>query len=94
MRRIEVKTETEGPRSWAFEVQVTEKGEVHDFSVTLNWSDYDLWSHGRVAPERVVKTIMSFLLKHEPADAIFRKFDCALVRRYFPQVDKDLPGML
>jgi hypothetical protein len=94
MQLIDVKTETETERSWTFEVDVTEDGDTHSFSVTLNWSDYDLWSHGRIAPEKVAKAVMEFLLKHESVDEIFRKFDCAVIRRYFPQVDRDLPGMM
>jgi hypothetical protein len=92
--QIDVKTETESNRGWTFDVEVRQDGDRHRFDVTLNWSDYDLWSHGRVAPQRVIVATMEFLLRNEPPQAILKKFDCAVIRRYFPQVDRELPAML
>ena len=62
--------------------------------MTLGWSDYDLWSRGRVPPERVVRAAMQFLLAREPVTSILRKFDCAVIRRYFAEVDRELPRMV
>ena len=62
--------------------------------MTLSWSDYDLWSHGRVAPEKAVHAAFKFLLAHEPAMSILARFDCSLIRRYFPNVDRELPSLL
>jgi len=94
MANIDVKTEQDQGNGWRFEVVVTEGGSEHAFDVTLNWSDYDLWSHGQVPPQRVVAAAFEFLLRNEPVGAIMSRFDCAVIRRYFPQVDKQLPGML
>ncbi|MBI1375680.1 MAG: hypothetical protein GC159_23460 [Phycisphaera sp.] len=94
MAEIDVKTEQDQGRGWAFEVDVTDAGQTHCYDVTLSWSDYDLWCHGQVAPERVVRAAFRFLLEREPASAILSRFDCAVIRRYFPDVDKLLPGML
>ena len=93
MTRILIKTETEKNNGWDFEVEVQD-ADVHHHHVSLNWSDYDLWSRGKVAPEKVVKAVFRFLLEREPAETIFKRFDCAVVRRYFPEVDKTLPGMI
>lgn len=94
MATIEIGTETEGKNHWAYEVAVRDNGHVYRYQVTLGWSDYDLWSHGRVAPERVVKAALGFLLEKEPAESIQSKFDCAVIRRYFPEVDRELPGKI
>lgn len=94
MARIEVKTEQDSGRGWSFGVEVEGEGQPHRYTVTLSWSDYDLWSHGQVAPERVVRAAFEFLLRREGAGAILSKFDCALIRRYFPEVDRELPGLL
>lgn len=94
MTTIEIDTETEGKNHWGYQVRVKEKGRTHTYDVTLNWSDYDLWSHGRVAPEKVVHTAFEFLLAREPATSILPKFDCSLIRRYFSEVDAELPKML
>ena len=94
MARIDVKTEEDSPRGWAFEVEVEDGGRTRAYAVTLSWSDYDLWSHGQVAPERVVRAAFEFLLRREPAGSILSRFDCALIRRYFPEVDQELSKLL
>jgi len=94
MADIEVGQETESDNHWAYDVSVFADGRKHDYRVTLSFQDYDLWSRGRVSPSRVVESAFKFLLKNEPASAIMDKFDCSVIRRYFPQVDEELPGML
>ena len=94
MADINVLSETEGGNNWTFAVQVTDGADTHDYTVTLGWRDYDHWSHGRVAPERVVKSAFEFLLGKEPASSILAQFDCSVIRRYFPEVDRELPRML
>lgn len=94
MADIEVKTETEAHNHWAYEVRVFDAGRTHDYAVTLSFQDYDLWSRGRVSPSRVVESAFKYLLANEPATSIMSKFDCSVIRRYFPKVDQELPGML
>jgi len=94
MADIEITTETEGSNHWTYEVKVYDNGRRHAYDVTLSWPDYDLWSRGRVAPQEVVQKAFEFLLEREPADSIMAKFDCSVIRRYFPDVDKVLPTML
>ena len=91
MATIDIGTETEGPNHWANEVQVRDNGHVYDYRVTLSWADYDLWSHGRVPPEKVVRAAFEYLLERESADSILSKFDCSVIRRYFAEVDRELP---
>lgn len=94
MAEIDVGTETEGPHGWAYEVRVFDAGKTHAYHVTLSFSDYDHWSHGRVAPSKVVEKAFVFLLEREPATRILPKFDCSVIRRYFPEVDKELPKLI
>ena len=94
MVTINVKTETDTARGWVFCVDLEDGDETHSFDVSLSWPDYDHWSHGRVAPERVVMAAFEFLLKREPISSIMPKFDCAVIRRYFNDVDAELPKML
>lgn len=94
MAEIEIGTETEGDSGWTYEVRVFDSGRTHDYEITLSFSDYDLWSHGRVAPSRVVDAVFRFLLQNESATAILSRFDCSLIRRYFPKVDRELPKMV
>ncbi|MAE68072.1 MAG: hypothetical protein CMJ18_27800 [Phycisphaeraceae bacterium] len=94
MATIEVVTETEGTNHWSYEVRVDDDGRSYEYEVTLGWSDYDLWSRGRVAPHKVVEAVFEFLIQNEPATSILPKFDCSIVRRYFPHVDAELPRMV
>jgi len=91
---IEIGTETQGNNCWTYQVRITEADRTYDYTTTLNWADYDLWSHGRVAPEKVVRAAFEFLLAREPASSILSKFDCSIIRRYFPEVDKELPKLI
>jgi len=94
MATINVGIETEHTNHWAYEVQVDEGDQRLDYRVTLGFADYDLWSHGRVAPEKVVRAAIQFLLEREEAPEIKSKFDCSIIRRYFPEVDGELPAMI
>jgi hypothetical protein len=95
MATINVKSETDNPSGWTFEVElIDEAGALHDYTVTLSWRDYDHWCRGQVKPSRVVESAFEFLLAREPAGAILRKFDCAVIRRYFSDVDRELPRLL
>ena len=94
MPEIEIGPETEGPNGWSYEVTVFTHGKRHRYDVTLGFADYDLWSRGRVAPSRVVAKAFEFLLANEPATSIMARFDCSVIRRYFPSVDQELPKMV
>lgn len=94
MTTIAIGVETEGTNNWAYDVRVQQGGKDYAFRVTLSWSDYEHWSHGRVAPERVVRAAFEFLLAREPAAEILSRFDCATIRRFFPEVDAQLPALI
>ncbi|MDX1683155.1 MAG: hypothetical protein R3336_08545 [Phycisphaeraceae bacterium] len=94
MSEIDIKTEEEGDRHWRYTVELFHEGRHQTHQVTLSWSDYDLWTHGRVPPERVIEAAFEFLLEREPASAIMSEFDCSVLRRYFPEVDDRLPTLL
>ncbi len=94
MPEIAIETEEESARGWRFGVTVHQNGRTFTYAVTLSWSDYDLWSHGQLAPQRVVRAAFEFLLGRESPSEIFSKFDCAVIRRYFPEVDRELPKLL
>ncbi len=91
---VEIGTETEAATHWSYAVRVFSEGRTREHRVTLSFQDYDLWSHGRVAPSRVVEACFVFLLERESAAEILERFDCAVIRRYFPEVDKELPALV
>ncbi len=93
MAEIEIGQETENRNNWSYQVSVYDGGRHYSFDVTLSFQDYDLWSHGTIPPSKVVEKAFRFLLSREPAGAILQKFDCSVIRRYFPEVDAELPKM-
>jgi hypothetical protein len=94
MATVTIGIETEGKNNWTYQVQVRDGAANYDYKVTLGWSDYDLWSHGRVAPQRVVRAAFEFLLSRQGAEQIAQRFDCSVIRRLFPEVDRELPTRL
>ncbi len=94
MPEIEIGTETERGTHWAYDVTVYADGRAHRYDVTMSFQDYDLWCRGRTAPSRVVEAAFEYLLDREPPDTILARFDLSTIRRYFPTVDKELPGRI
>lgn len=93
MATIHIEQETELSNCWEYQVQVSTRRQAYAFVVTLNWSDYDHWSHGRVSPSVVVDAVMRFCLEKQTPQEMAEKFDCALVRRRYPELDAALPEM-
>ncbi len=92
MAEITIQSETRHDRQWTFKARIEDGGRKYDYTITLNWAEYNLWCEaGSVPPERVVKAALEFLLEREPASSILSKFDCSVIRRYFPEVDEELP---
>jgi len=95
MANIEIQSATETDNGWSYQVKLDEGSSQHQYSVTLTQSDYNQWSNnGQLQPEQVIKAAFDFLLEREPASAILSKFDCSVIRRYFPEVDRELPKKL
>jgi hypothetical protein len=94
MAKIAVTGKGERDGTWAFDVHVEEKGRKYDFAVTLRRGDLERWAPAGTAPERVVRAAFTFLLGNEPVTSIMSRFDCSVIRRYFPSVDSELPGLV
>ncbi|ASC72486.1 uncharacterized protein XM38_034430 [Halomicronema hongdechloris C2206] len=90
---IQIQSETQTNDGWAYEVTLT-NGREHRYRVTLSQADYQAWSQERVPPAAVITAAFEFLLAREPASSILSSFDCSVIRRYFPAVDRELPKQL
>ncbi|MCC6322752.1 MAG: hypothetical protein IT438_15090 [Phycisphaerales bacterium] len=91
---VSVQTEREVDRGWVFEV-VVHRGESqarHD--VSLSWVDYEHWSHGAAAPERVAKAVVECLVALDPSRTLPRAFDAATARRWAAGFDERLRDRL
>lgn len=91
MPKIEVRTESEQPRGWAYEVLMHhDDGSVSHHSVSMSWSDHELWCGGRLPPSRVVELALGYAADHGHADDWPPKFDIGRVRRWLPKIDREL----
>jgi hypothetical protein len=76
-----------GDRGWACEVTVKAEGETTHHSVTVSAADLERSGAGRPV-EDLVRRSFEFLLEHEPPGSILRRFDLAVIQRYFPEYDQ------
>ena len=49
---------------------------------------------GKHKPESFLDAAFRFLLDREPKEAILRRFDAAIIERYFPEFERELPHYL
>jgi hypothetical protein len=75
----------------SFHVQ-TPAGTSHDVSVPAGFADSI--GCGHVASEELVKASFEFLLDHEPATSILRKFSLDVISQYFPGYPADIRARL
>ncbi|HLH87545.1 MAG TPA: hypothetical protein VKX28_03725 [Xanthobacteraceae bacterium] len=90
---IEVRR-TQGDDPLSFEVTVREGGGETRHHVTVACEMCERLSSGKHTPERVVAAAFRFLLEREPKESILRRFDVAVISRYFPDFARDLPSYL
>ena len=91
--RVEVQTEQERPGGWLYHVIVHRESGPATHTVTLSWRDHDFWCSGASAPSKVIQAVLEYLLRHE-TPALPPKFDAARARRWLPQIDQDIRGVL
>jgi len=88
---VEVHAEPEG-NAWSCEVRVDQGGELTQHVVAVTAADPERWGHGptREDVEDLVARSFDFLLRREPPSSILRRFDLAVIQRYFPEYDREL----
>lgn len=94
MANIDIQSANETDNGWSYQVKLDEGSSQHQYTVTLTRSDYEKWCDGQAQPEQVIRAAFDFLLEREPASAILSQFDCSVIRRYFSEVDRELPKKL
>jgi hypothetical protein len=77
---------------WVCEVALEHGGEQSRHTVSVSESDVRRWGQGQgeAAVEDLVRRSFDFLLEREPPSSILRRFDLAVIGRYFPDYDQQL----
>lgn len=94
MANIDIQSQTEKDNGWAYEVKLNHQRRDYNYSVTLSRSDYEKWASGQQSPNEVIQAAFDFLLEREGPGSIMSQFDCSVIRRFFPEVDRELPKKL
>ena len=90
---VNIQTEHERDSGWSYEVAFEHADGMREYhTVTLAWCDHDYWSGGRIAPSRVLQTVLEYALAQMKAGAapLPTKFDAARLRRLFPNLDSEV----
>lgn len=76
---------------WACTVRVRDDGSTTEHEVDIRPAD-DLAQavRGVDDAERLVHATFTFLLEREPKESILRAFDLDVVRRYFPEYEREI----
>jgi hypothetical protein len=62
--------------------------------VTMARETCERLTAGTHTPERCIEAAFQFLLDREPKESILRRFDVAVISRYFPEFERELPNYL
>jgi len=84
---------TPGDTGWTCRVTVGHSGgpgasTTHDVTVTA--ADLARLAPGAASPDDLVRRSFVFLLAREPKESILRRFDLALIGRYFPECERTI----
>jgi hypothetical protein len=77
-----------------FRVRVVEGASESAHRVTLKPEDYSRLAAGKVEPQELVRRSFEFLLENEPKESILSRFDLSVIRRYFPQFEREIKRRL
>jgi hypothetical protein len=75
-------------------VVVRQQGSETTHRVTFTREMYRRLTASKHTPERFLDAVFRFLLDREPKESILRRFDAAIVGRYFPEFERELPNYL
>ena len=88
MPRIDVTT-TPTSEGWLCDVTVG-SGATTPHRVRVTGSDLARLAPGASDPEDLVRASFDVLLEREPKDSILREFDLTVIRRYFPDFEREI----
>ena len=89
---VEVRRVADDPL--AFDVVVREgQGETRHH-VTMSRATAERLAAGQHTPESCLEAAFRFLLDREPKEAILSRFDVDVIKRYFPEFERELPRYL
>ncbi len=77
-----------------FAVTIRDGENVTRHEVSLSRDLYARLSNEQYSPEQCIDAAFRFLLDREAKESILARFDVAVIGRYFPEFERDLPRYL
>ncbi|NOJ47331.1 hypothetical protein [Bradyrhizobium archetypum] len=90
---IKLKRTSEGD-PLEFEVTICAGNGETRHHVTIARETCERLTMGMYTPERCIEAAFQFLLDREPQESILRRFDIAVISRYFSEFERELPRYL
>jgi len=90
MDKITIEKESENDDGWVFWITLREGDSEADYEVTLTKDYYDMLTQQKELPESLVRRSFEFLLAREPKESILKKFDLALIQKYFLEYENTI----
>lgn len=75
---------------WTCRVTVGGAGAPTTHDVTVSVGELERLAPGASDPVDLVKRSFAFLLDREPKTSILRRFDLPVIRRYFPDYEREI----
>jgi hypothetical protein len=88
MSKVEVTAAMVGD-GWDCTVTVRDGSETHH-RVRVSRADLARLASGASDPVNLVEASFGFLLEREPKESILREFDLTVIRRYFPDYEREI----
>jgi hypothetical protein len=74
-----------------YDVVVEDERGASRHEVTVSPSDVERYAPGST-PEELIEASFEFLLAREPKESILRRFELAVIERYFPEYPRVMRG--
>jgi hypothetical protein len=87
-----IEVEKRGPEE--FHVRVIEGKSETSHLVTVKSTDFERIAAGKIEPAELVRRSFEFLLENEPKESILARFDLSIIRRYFPDFEREMKRRL
>jgi hypothetical protein len=91
---VPAKIEVEKLDKTNFRVRVIEGGSESTHQVTLDPKDCGKLAGATIGPEELIRKSFEFLLEREPKESILTRFDLTVIRRYFPEYEREIKKRL
>ncbi len=76
--------------SIVYRVEVIEEDSKTTHKVELNRDDYQNFTDGKIAPEKLVQCSFEYLLDREPKESILSSFNVSVISHYFPEYAREI----